>query len=469
MAPTLEQAVFWFDRLSDDLDARADTFDLLDDYYRGEQTIPVTATKAVREAYQRLMHLSRTNFSELIVEAVRERMRPQAFRTGAVGDETGDQEAWRIWQANSLDADISLLLIPQLALGAAYTIVGPVDPETNAPVITPEDPREVVCAHDPVRRRNVIAALKRFRDPNRGADLAYVYLPGGVFRFIREATGDVMRPGTDDFELEAADPLPDNVGVPVVPFLNRPDRYYRTTSEIEPHLGLLDRINYTILQRLEIATLQAFRQRAIKGDLPIEDERGHEIDYDDVFASDPGALWLLPATAELWESGQVDLGPIRSAIRDDVQDLAAVTRTPLYYFTPESATGSAEGASLAREGLIFKAEERIRQASESLEATMAKAFAFMGDDARASRTDMEVVWHPPERMSWSVRADAGLKALDAQVPWRTVMLDVMQFSAQEVYRMETEREAEALAAELFAAPPENDGLAPAPDDLEGLA
>jgi hypothetical protein len=57
--------------------------------------------------------------------------------------------------------------------------------------------------------------------------------------------------------------------------------------------------------------------------------------------------------------GQVDLGPVRQAIRDDVQDLAAVTRTPLFYLTPDAANGSAEGASLAREGLVFKTEDRI--------------------------------------------------------------------------------------------------------------
>jgi hypothetical protein len=459
-----ENATAWFGKMVTDLNDKADDYENLDTYYRGLNAVPVATSKATRQSYARLMRIARTNFAELIVEAVRDRMQPQAFRTGAVNDDVGDQDAWRVWQGNSLDADLSMLLIPQLALGSAFAIVGPVDPEIGVPVITPEDPREVTCVFDPMRRRKVAAALKLFRDDFAGADRAFVYLPGIVFRYVRPSDGDVVRRSIDGFRPESVSELPIEVGVPVVPFLNRPDRAHRTTSEIEPHLALLDRIAYTVLQRLEIATLQAFRQRAVKGTLPNVDENGNEIDYDDVFASDPGALWQLPDGVDLWESQPIDLTPIRSAVRDDVTDLAAVTRTPLYYLTPEAATGSAEGASLAREGLVFKVEDRMKHTSESLEVMMAKAFAFMGDPVRANRVDMETVWYPAERMTWGMKADAMLKALDCRIPWRTAALEIGQFSAQEVARMEADQEAEALSnAQLDAmtaaamAPPEAGG------------
>jgi hypothetical protein len=219
----------------------------------------------------------------------------------------------------------------------------------------------------------------------------------------------------------------------------------RSWGEFEPHRAILDRINYTILNRLEIATMQAFRQRGIKG-VPTHDAQGNEVDYDDVFAADPGALWLLPDTAEVWESGQVDLGPIRQALRDDVQDLAAVTRTPLFYLTPDATNGSAEGASLAREGLVFKTADRIVQASEAWEQVMSLAFLFAGDEARARRGDMEALWAPPERFSLAERYDAASKAQAAGVPWRAVMTDVLQFSPQQVDRMEADRATDAFLA-----------------------
>lgn len=450
---------WWLNRLIVRLGERHERFDLLDQYYTGEAGVPVNTTKAVRQAYQRLMALAGTNFAELVVEAVRERMVVVGFRTGGDSDELGDKEAWRIWQGNQLDADALLVHRASLSMSDAYVIVGGIDDETGVPVITPEDPREVIVEHDAIRRRRPLAALKVFDDDIEDLQRAYLYLPGFVVRAARPQppTGVTLLDWSGwewDGGLES---LPAPV-VPVVSFPNRAtladrrDGLGRTWGEFEPHRSILDRINYTVLNRLEISTLQAFRQRAIKG-VPTHDAEGNEVDYDDIFAADPGALWLLPETAELWESGQVDLGPIRSAIRDDVQDLAAVTRTPLFYLTPDAANGSAEGASLAREGLVFKTADRIVQASESWEQVMALAFLFAGDEERARRGDMEAIWAPPERFSLAERYDAASKASAAGVPWRAVMRDVLQFSPQQVDRMEADRATDAFLSGPVMAPP----------------
>lgn len=440
---TPESPGWWLARLLKDLEGRQDRYDDLDAYYRGEQLLPMHAGKAVREAYRRLMEMARTNYAELIVEAVRERVMPVGFRTGAAGDENGDSEAWRIWQANSLDADSALVHRSCLALSDAYVIVGGVDDEIGAPLITPEDPRQVIVEHDPRRRRKALAAVKVFRDDVAGVDRAYLYLPGLVYYAAREAVEDVWTFEAAPWDwYQGPQPLPAPV-VPVVAFKNRADTFGRSQGEFEPHISLLDRINYTILSRLEIATLQAFRQRGIKG-VPTHDADGNEVDYSDIFAADPGAMWQLPDTAEVWESGQVDLGPLRQAIRDDVQDLAAVSRTPLFYLTPEAAQGSAEGASLAREGLVFKTQDRLLQLGESWEQVMSLAFLFAGDTERAARGSMEVMWADPQRYSLSERYDAASKAVSAQVPWRTVMSDVLQFTPQQVDEMEANRATDLL-------------------------
>ena len=434
---------WWLKRLIAKLGENQDRYNRLDTYYRGENGIPAHAHKSMRQSYRRLMSMSRTNFAELVVEPVRERMVPTGFRTGADGDELGDKEAWRIWQANALDADASLVHRSSLALSLSHVIVGPVDDDLGAPVITPEDPREVVVETDPIRRRKVVAALKVFNDATDGVQRAYLYLPGVVYRAARPtpSTG-MMRWDLDRFEWDSEPQrLPAPI-VPVVPFPNRDSLGGASVGEFEPHLPILDRINYTILSRLEIATLQAFRQRAVKGNLPTTDEQGNEIDYDHIFESGPDALWMLPEGAEIWESGGVDLNPIRQAIRDDIQDLAAVTRTPLFYLTPDAANGSAEGASLMREGLVFKTQDRIVQATEAWEQVMSLAFLFAGDAERASRADMEVIWASPERRSLAERADAASKATD--LPWRTRMSDIWQFSPQQIERMQAERMIDAF-------------------------
>jgi len=447
---------WWFDRLLRRLADRRAHYDRLDAYYDGRVGPPVPAAKSISQAYQRLMRVSRTNFAELVVEAVQERMEVIGFRTGAAGDDLGDQEAMRIWQANSLPADSSLVHTASLSMGMSYVIVGPVDEEIGAPVITPEDPREVIVETDPVRRRKPIAALKVFRDDTAGVDRAYVFVPGQLWRAVRaapDAGADPFDPASSvpvmdatSWDWESAQLLPFEM-VPVVGFPNRPKLNRQVTrGEFEAHLPLLDRINYTVLQRVEIATLQAFRQRALRGG-PTHDEHGNEIDYDDIFESDPGAIWHIPETAELWESGQVDLGPVRQAIRDDVQDLAAVTRTPLYYLIPDSSSGSAEGAALAREGLVFKARSRIAEASEAWRQVMSLAFLMAGDEERANRAALEVIWAKPERWSLSERADAAAKAMAGGLSRREALRTVWQFTPTQIEQVEADLAAEALMAQ----------------------
>lgn len=350
-----------------------------------------------------------------------------------------------------------------VVLGDGYAIVGPPEEGDDLPVITAEDPRQVITAHDPVRQSRVLAGLKLWWDPETSEDLAYVYLPGYVRVARRPARSSTLGPlfrfsasaWSWDDDASFALPIPD---VPVVRFRNR-----RGVGEFEPHVDLLDRINHMILQRMVIATLQAFRQRAVKG-VPVKDPKtGEPIDYEQIFSADPGALWLLPATAEMWESGQVDLSPILASVRDDAKDLATVTRTPFSYFNPDAANGSAEGASLQREGLVYKTEDRLTRAGAGHARGMSLAFQYLGDTVRADPLSIETLWRPVERFSLSERYDAAVKAKAAGVPWRSVMTDILAFTPGQVARMEAERADDILLAPE-PAPEPVPAPAPAPQE-----
>jgi Phage portal protein, SPP1 Gp6-like len=427
---------WWVQRLMPKLARQAERAEELDEFYRGENALPPMCPQ-VRSAYQRLMNMARTNFSELIVEAVRERMTILGFRTGASDDPAGDANAWALWQENQLDADADLVHRAKLSMGCAYIIVGR---DADGVTITPEDPRQVYAEHDPVRRRRVRAAIKVYRDDLTDLDTLYLYLPGVCLHATRPSPmGNVEDEpdfNTTGWRFDREIRLPARI-MPVVSFLNRPDLYRNPQGEFEAHLGHLERIQYVVLNRLEIATLQAFRQRALKG-VPDTDEHGDPIDYDDIFAADPGSLWLLPETADLWESNQVDLTPLLMSVKDDVEALAAVTRTPMHYFAPASANQSADGASLARESLIFKTRDQLRQTGESWEQVMSLAFTFADDPERAARSDMEVIWANPERYSLSEQASAASQ-VNGILPWRTIAEEIFQRTPQEIERMDAQR------------------------------
>lgn len=439
---------WWLARLLKQLESKQAGVRKLDRYYRGDCDLP-DVTPTVMEAYRTFQRKARMNWSELVVEAVRERMSPTGFRTGGDGDDLGDKEAWRIWQANGLDADSALVHRSMLSMGDAYVIVGAPDGDDDVPLITPEDPRQVITAQDAVYRRKTVAALKVFGDDIADADRAYLYLPGQVWQATKTKAGGGQYPWSADGWTWRGDPetLPID-DVPVVRFGNRMDLYGRSMGEFEDVIDVIDRINHMVLQRIVIATVQAFRQRAVKGDLPQFDPQGNPVDYAGIFRADPGALWQLPEGAEMWESQATDLTPILTAVRHDVQDLAAMTRTPLFYLTPDAANGSAEGASLAREGLVFKVRDRLAQTGEAWEQVLALAFAMTGDEKRAQQPDMEVLWASPERFSLTERYTAAVQAQAAGVPWRTVMTDILQFTPQQVERMETERTDDALVTAI---------------------
>lgn len=448
---------WWLNRLVCELSQRVTDLERLDCYYRGDPPVP-TMPKNCRPVIQHLVRKCRANWANLIVEAVRERMRVVGFRTGAAGDELGDELAWQIWQANNLDADSGMVHRAKMAMRDAYVIVGDIDPETELPLITPEDPRQVITAHDPVNRRKVVAAVKVFCDDIADVDRAYVYLPGEVWRAERKrgsvpiyergrrqgrerAARTLLLNGSDWDWVGEPDRLPTD-RVPVVRFPNRADLYGRSLGEFEDVTDDIDRINIMLLQRTVIAIMQAFRQRAIIGQLPAEDENGNKIDYDSELSMDPAALWQLPADVTMWESAGVDLTPILESVKADVRDLAATTRTPMFYLFPDAANGSAEGATLQREGLVFKVADRIIEASDPWETVMSLAFEVLGDAERASQRDTEAIWQSPERFSLSATQDANLKAKAGDVPWRTRMLDILGYSPQQVDRMEAERVAE---------------------------
>lgn len=439
---------WWLRQLLVDLGERQDRLNLLDQYYRGQQPPPWGPTNT--EAYQRFQAKARSNWASLIVEAPRERMMVNGFRTGADGDELGDREADRIWRANKMRVQSMRLHRAKLSMSDAYAMVGPVDPRIGAPRITVEDPRTCITAHDPADPSYTRAALKVVRDSVTGRDVARLFLPqadGRTAMLVATRPSPAVDAGFDwspsGFKWAPAGVM--FPAMPVVRFPNRQGVDGSTLGEFEDSLDEIDRIDLTILQRMTVAVMQAFRQRAAIGDLPSVDPiTGEDIDWPTILKADPGATWNLPLGVQMWESAGVDLTPILESVKADVRDLMATTRTPMFYVTPDAANGSAEGASLQREGLIFKTRDRIDETSGPWAQVMATAFRFAGDTVRSDLSQIEVIWQPPEQFSLAERYDAASKAQAAGVPWRTIMTEVLQLTPQQVELMEQQRAMDAF-------------------------
>ena len=430
-----EGAGFVMARLAKTLhdEQRLNRLAMLDDWYQGDPNlpgVPAAARTAVREFHEH----SCTNFALLIAEAVRERQRVRGIRTAADDDATGDGAAWALWTRMRMplvSADVHRL---KARFGQAYALVSPPSPdEPGVPVVTAEDPRWCVAEIDPARPWRPRCGLKMLHDPAREQTRAYLYRPGRVdVAYVKTRTKDGARfsPTTWNWDTDKTMAFADPTVMPLVPFEALDGK-----GEYEQHLKLLRRINFMILQQLTIAVLQAFKQRAVKG-VPLKDDKGNTIDYNDIFTADPGALWLLPATAEMWESGQVDLTGLLTGVRDYIRQLAAVSRTPMHMLDPSGENQSAEGAALSREGLVFKVEDRNSRDQLGWSQVVSTAYRWLETPVE----DVSIIWAPPQRASLSERASALSQASAAGVPFRSRMITFGEFDPADVDRMEVERE-----------------------------
>lgn len=449
--------------------------------YENTQPLPATLLDAPETA-RKFFEAARTGYAETVVRAVKYPLRLQSFGTAVDNSGDGDQGAHKLAVRSGMLTEVDDVHRVALVAGNGYAIVA-MDPATQEPYYTAEDPRQCVTIHDPLRQSVVTESLKAFHHPDDQRDYFYLYTRATpatatapaerakVRRAYRErpttrrtAPGVIrFSPAACDWDEtmggEAGQELPDAYRgqVPVFRYRNE-----EGVGEFERHIGLLNRIDHMVLQGMVIATMQAFKQRAIKAapdDMPDEDPvTGETIDYDDVLKAGPDALWRLPETAEIWESGNVDLTPVWTGLDRFERQFSAVTFTPLAVFSPDGQNQSAEGASFAREGRTFKVEDRQDRFGTVHAQALSLLFSLSGDAEREPVESISCQWRPAERYSLSEKGDALVKYQAGGVPWRTRMIEVGQFTPHQVTQMQTERESDAMlfGEEEATAPPTTD-------------
>src|SRR5690606_35743403 len=117
---TVESPGWWADRLAKSIELRQPSLNALSNYLTGNAPLPEGA-EGFREAYRQFQKKSRTNFAELVVEAVQERMTVTGFRIGS--DSALDSVAARIWSINEMDTHSSEVHGDMLGLGEGFVIV----------------------------------------------------------------------------------------------------------------------------------------------------------------------------------------------------------------------------------------------------------------------------------------------------------------------------------------------------------
>lgn len=446
---------WWLQRLGSQLLADQDRLNLLESYRSGDHPLPIGHHR-MREAFRVLQRKARSNYTGLVVESVKERAKPLGIRKGS---DALDKQSQKIWQANSLDAEAPICHSWCLTFGRAYVIVGPPTKDNyDQPVISIEDPRQVIHEPHPLRRRMAVAGLKIYVDSILNQYKAVLYLGDGTvhyfYRIKRKNEPSNLRfnqakwqDDTSEFEDGMADLGIDRC--PVVPFINRPDYAPMGFGEFEDVTDVQDRINSTILDRMVISRMQAYRQRWMKGG-KITDEEGNPLP-----PFDPGAdlLWAVEdEKAEFGDFEATDIRPLLEATKADVNDLAAISRTPPHYLLGALVNVSGDALTAAETGLVSKVRDRMTGWGESWEDVDRLAGLYLGVDPDPSSS---LIWADPQFRSIAEISDAATKQQAVGVPWSTLM-ELLQYTPEQIKRMRSERAADALLTAAVSPP------APAP-------
>jgi Phage portal protein, SPP1 Gp6-like len=428
--------------LEKELAGRQVTLQRLQDYHDGKHRLAFTSQK-FREAFGGMFASFADNWCQLVVDAVEERLNVEGFRNGS--DPTADKDAWRIWQANGLDADSQLAHSEALIKGDSFAIVWG-DADGN-PKVSIESPRDVIVAYKPGDRKCRLAALKRWRDDD-GVH-ATLFTPDFVYKYEKEDSANgKWEPDMDDNEPW---PLPNPLGVvPVVQLSNRAS--LTSTYGVSEFLNVIpqqDAVNKLLADMMIASEYIAFPQRYVTGlEIPVDENTGREkapfqIALDKLLiAEDPNARFGTLSAG--------DLGNYVTGIETLVQHIASQTRTPPHYFYLGGNFPSGDAIKSAETGLVAKSRRKMRFFGEAWEEVIRLCFKVQGDP-RGDITDSEVIWGDPEYRSEAELADALVKRSAIGVPRQQLWEDA-GYSQTQIARFKA-MEAEDSLNGLLGLPP----------------
>lgn len=467
------EARFWLDRLAQGLIDRQPRYDTLESYVCGDFNLPSGDPRYVK-ALRELQEKAKTNYIALVTSSPVERMQVQGFRFGNDPDTPADNDANEIWQYNNMDLMSEIAHLTAATYSRSYIMVSPPS-GGKYPIITIEDPKQVIVEHDPADMNKIRAGLKMWEDDVLGSSIAVVYLPDSIHYFRGQSSNfyknidyDIMKQRVlNSGNWEYMGGHVNTLGeVPIVPMNWRPGLHGTSKAEAEEGFTIQDRINATILDRMIISRSQAYKQRWAAGiKIPKNDSGQAKPPFD------PGAdiLWAVESPeAKFGEFREADITMILKAVRDDVGDLAAITKTPPHYLLGEIVNASGDALKAAETGLVSKTKARMKTAGWTWEKVIKLAFGWLGDLEKQNEVLAETIWADPESRSRAELADAILKetqmGLPPEMAFERLGLTPSQIErAMKLKRAEEMRQAVMLAAQTNMRPQQS-GQAPIRQD-----
>lgn len=422
---TIAQALNLVGLLENELLQRRSDIDKHNDYYRGDQKLKFASQEWRKYHGDRYRDFS-DNWVQVVSDSPVERLTVNGVKP--MGSDTADDESWRVWQENALDADSQLGFLGAVNSARSFVLVWGDPTDEQTPTVTFEDASQCIVVYEPGSRRERRAALKQWQDGHH--DFATLYLPDEVWKFSRPTLAHQDKsPQMQDVDEELKkweprdpeqmaepNPQPNPMGrVPMVELPNRPMLVDEPISDVAGVVAMQDAINLLWAQLFVTGDFASFPQRVILGaempTVPVLNEAGEEVSRKPIdlqkFAVDR-VQWIEDdgtAKIDQWEAARLDT--FTDVIEVAVGHIAAQTRTPQHYLIGKMANLSGDALIAAETGLVKRVEEKQLWFGQALREMFSLVALAQGNESKAQALRAgRVMWADAESRSHAQLADA---------------------------------------------------------------
>lgn len=411
-------------RMVQDLDGRQARYATLDAYYRGRQPLAFLAPDA-RDALGNRLDRMASNLCRLAVGALTERLRVTGF-TGA--------DLWAAWLRNDLDQMAPVAHREALTLGSAFAIVWA--DRAGRSKVSIESARQVVALRDPGTRQ-LVAALKRWSDPEVGNTRAVLYEPNVITVMAAEGTDAASGFKTTE---TIANPLGQ---VPVVELANTDRLLEPGHSELDDLLPLVDALNKLLSDLMVGSEYFARPRRWATGIELVEDDEGNaENPY-------PEGNRMMLAEAPDARFGQLEgstLGAYGNAVDVVLGQVMAVSSLPPHMLGVTSDNPASADALRASEASLTARAEAKQAAFGRAWENVARLMEAVDSGRDPEAIEVAVQWADPSTRSIAQEADAVVKLVQAGILPVSYALARLGYSSSEIDAIRTARRTDGLDA-----------------------
>lgn len=359
------------------------------------------------QEFKRLLQWARIDIASVIVETTAERLTVAGFRTDPKSLE-GDDGAFELWDRVGGPLTSQLSIVDSLSVGDSFFLVE--RDEDGKATLSGETSDFMTAVYAPGSRTKIDYAAKSWveRD-DKGDKVTYLKLISDtqVETFVKMGEGD-----NGQWKSQGAEDNPFGF-LPVTHLRNRPSlakRYGR--SELWGLENDIGRVNKLSADLMVLSEFSSFKVRFATGIEADTDASGTAVAP---FNIGPDRLLTTPNdNAKFGTLEETSLDGILQAVKAMMGQVAALSRTPMFYLSGDIVNIGVEGLRAMDGQLVNKVLQRQLEMESAI--TDAERMLLRVEGSPLADGPLETIWADPRQRSFSELSDGISKLTSGPEP-----------------------------------------------------